>query len=233
MDRRREPISNEVAQVLVRHLLGGSYQPGQRLPSERALAESLGVGRSVVREALKSLTLLGLVEVRQGDGTFLQSSGSNLLPISFEWGLLLDEHQLLDIIEARTELEVVLAGFAAERRSEQDVQELGELLRGMRDAQDTTAFVTADVAFHLCVARAAQNSILEQMLVSIQSLLRSWITRVREAIADNAPSYHDHLPIVAAIEEGDVAAARTAMRNHLTSAGERLRTSYSHPLSRK
>jgi GntR family transcriptional regulator, transcriptional repressor for pyruvate dehydrogenase complex len=230
MDRRREPISNEVAQVLVRHLLGGSYQPGQRLPSERALAESLGVGRSVVREALKSLTLLGLVEVRQGDGTFLQSSGSNLLPISFEWGLLLDEHQLLDIIEARTELEVVLAGFAAERRSEQDVQELGERLRGMRDAQDTGAFVTADVAFHLCVARAAQNSILEQMLVSIQSLLRSWITRVREAIADNGPSYYDHLPILTAIEKGDVAAARTAMRNHLTSAGERLKTSYSHPM---
>src|SRR5580704_5803647 len=165
MDRRREPISSEVAQVLVRHLLGGSYQPGQRLPSERALAESLGVGRSVVREALKSLTLLGLVEVRQGDGTYLQSRGSDLLPLSFEWGLLLGDHQIQDTIEARIELETVLAGFAAERRSEQDVRELGELLRGMRDAKDTAAFVSADVAFHLRVAKAAQNSILEQMLV--------------------------------------------------------------------
>lgn len=233
MDRRREPISSEVAQVLVRHLLGGSYQPGQRLPSERALAESLGVGRSVVREALKSLTLLGLVEVRQGAGTYLQSHGSNLLPVSFEWGLLLGEHQLQDTIEARIELEVVLAGLAAERRSEQDVQELGELLRGMRDAQDTSAFATADVGFHLRVAKAAQNSILEQMLVSIQSLLRSWITRVREAATDRGPSYRDHVPIHAAIEKGDVAAARTAMRNHLNNAGERLKkTSYSYPVKR-
>lgn len=231
MDRRREPISSEVAQVLVRHLLGGSYQPGQRLPSERALADSLGVGRSVVREALKSLTLLGLVEVRQGDGTYLQSRGSNLLPVSFEWGLLLGQHQLQDTIEARTELEVVLAGFAAERRSEQDVRELGELLRGMRDAQDTAAFVSADVAFHLRVAKAAQNSILEQMLVSIQSLLRSWITRVREAATDHGPSYRDHVPIHAAIEKGDVTAAREAMRTHLANAGERLKkTSYSHPV---
>ena len=233
MDRRREPISSEVAQVLVRHLLGGAYQPGQRLPSERALAESLGVGRSVVREALKSLTLLGLVEVRQGDGTYLQSRGSNLLPVSFEWGLLLGQHQLQDTIEARTELEVVLAGFAAERRSEQDVRELGELLRGMRDATDTAAFVSADVAFHLRVAKSAQNSILEQMLVSIQSLLRSWITRVREAATDHGPSYRDHVPIHAAIERGDVAAAREAMRNHLVNAGERLKnTSYSHPVQR-
>lgn len=229
MDRRREPISSEVAQVLVRHLLGGSYQPGQRLPSERALADSLGVGRSVIREALKSLTLLGLVEVRQGDGTYLQRRGSDLLPVSFEWGLLLGEHQLQDTIEARTELEVVLAGFAAERRSEQDVQELGELLGCMHDAQDTASFVSADVAFHLRVAKAAQNSILEQMLVSIQSLLRSWITQVRAAATDHGPSYRDHVPIHAAIERGDVAAAQEAMRNHLTNAGERLKGVVGYP----
>jgi len=223
MERRREPISSEVAQVLVRHLLGGAYQPGQRLPSERALAESLGVGRSVVREALKSLTLLGLVEVRQGDGTYLQSRGSDLLPVSFEWGLLLGDHQLQDTIEARTELEVVLAGLAAERRDEQDVRELGELLGRMHDAKETAAFVAADVAFHLRVAQSARNTILEQMLNSIQSLLRSWITRVRDASTDHSLSYRDHVPIHAAIEIGDAAAARQAMRNHLTNAGERLK----------
>jgi GntR family transcriptional repressor for pyruvate dehydrogenase complex len=223
MDRRREQISTEVAQILVRHLLGGSYQPGQRLPSERALAESLGVGRSVIREALKSLTLLGLVEVRQGDGTYLQSRGSDLLPLSFEWGLLLGDHQIQDTIEARIELETVLAGFAAERRNEQDVQKLGELLQRMRNAPDTAAFVSADVAFHLCVAKAAQNSILEQMLTSIQSLLRSWITRVQDAATNRSPSYQDHVPIYAAIEQGDAAAAREAMRKHLMNAGERLK----------
>jgi GntR family transcriptional regulator, transcriptional repressor for pyruvate dehydrogenase complex len=79
---------------------------------------------------------------------------------------------------------------------------------------------------------SAQNSILEQMLVSIQSLLRSWITRVREAATDHGPSYRDHVPILAAIEKGDVAAARAAMRSHLTNAGERLKTSYSQPVKR-
>jgi DNA-binding FadR family transcriptional regulator len=73
-------------------------------------------------------------------------------------GLLLGEHQLQDTIEARMELEVVLAGHAAERRSEQDVQELGELLLGMRDAKDIGAFITADVAFHVRVAAARTRS---------------------------------------------------------------------------
>ena len=103
----------------------------------------------------------------------------------------------------------------------------------MHEAKDTETFVTADVAFHLRIAKAAQNSILEQMLVSIQSLLRSWITRVRDAATDHGPSYRDHVPIHAAIEKGDAAAAREAMRNHLINAGERLKkVSYGHPAKR-
>ena len=145
MDRAREPISSEVAQVLITHLLGGAYQPGQRLPSERALAGSLGVGRSVVREALKALTLLGLVQVRQGDGTYLQRRGSDLLPYSFEWGLLLDDHQLQDTIEARSELEVLLVALAARRRNQEDLDDLTQLLLRMHDADDTESFVNADV----------------------------------------------------------------------------------------
>jgi DNA-binding FadR family transcriptional regulator len=123
----------------------------------------------------------------------LQSRPSELLPVSFEWGLPLGEHQ--------HQLQLQL--------------------------QDTIA----DVAFHLHVAKAAQNSILEQMLVSIQSLLRSWITRVRDASTGHGPSCRDHVPIHAAIEKGDVAAAREAMHSHLTNAGERLKqASLGHPV---
>ena len=111
MDRDRVPISSEVAQVLMDHLLHDGYEVGQRIPSERALAASLGVGRSVIREALKSLALLGLVQVRAGDGNYLQSRSSGLLPNTFEWGMLLDDNRIEEIIEARRELEVVLAGF--------------------------------------------------------------------------------------------------------------------------
>src|SRR3954454_22715852 len=112
LERATVPISSEVAQVLMSHLLE-EYEGGQRIPSERALAASLGVGRSVIREALKSLALLGLVQVRAGAANYRQSRSSWLLPNTFEWGMLLDDNRIEEIIEARRALEVVLAGFAA------------------------------------------------------------------------------------------------------------------------
>ena len=78
----------EIARRLLDYFLSGEVEPGERIPSERRLAESLGVGRSLVREALKSLHLLGLLEVRQGDGTYLKRTDSELLPQVIEWGLL-------------------------------------------------------------------------------------------------------------------------------------------------
>jgi|ERR1700722_2675085 GntR family transcriptional repressor for pyruvate dehydrogenase complex len=220
--RAREPVSNEVAQVLLTHLVSGEYKPGQRLPPERALADSLGVGRSLIREALKALTLLGLIEVRPGDGTYLRRRPSNLLPASFEWGLLLGENQLEDVMEARQELEVVLAGLAAQRRTDEDIADLRVLLETMRDATEAADFVAADVAFHLRVAQTAKNSVLQSMHSGTQSLLHAWISRVIAAADETKPSYLEHEPVFQAISDGDVAAARNAISRHLQLAGARL-----------
>jgi GntR family transcriptional repressor for pyruvate dehydrogenase complex len=222
MDRDRVPISSEVAQVLMSHLLNDGYEVGQRIPSERALAASLGVGRSVIREALKSLALLGLVQVRAGDGNYLQSRSSGLLPNTFEWGMLLDENTLDEVIEARRELEVVLAGLAAARRTQEDIDDLHALLETMRAAPADQHFVEADVAFHLRIARAAKNAVLQQMLESTHSLLYAWISRVIEAAGDTRPSVSEHVPVLEAIEAGDVEGARAAIRDHLDRAGSRL-----------
>ena len=221
--RTREPVSNEVAQVLLSHLVGGEYKPGQRLPPERALAESLGVGRSLMREALKALTLLGLIEVRPGDGNYLRRRPSNLLAESFEWGLLLGEHQITDVIEARLEIEMILAGMAARRRTDEDISALKELLQKMRNAREPAEFVAADVAFHLRVAQSARNSVLQSMHSGTQSLLHAWISRVIEAAGDTTPSYREHVPILHAIEQGSAVAARKAIREHLQAAGARLK----------
>jgi len=233
MDRDRVPISSEVAQVLMDHLLHDGYEVGQRIPSERALAASLGVGRSVIREALKSLALLGLVQVRAGDGNYLQSRSSGLLPNTFEWGMLLDDNRIEEIIEARRELEVVLAGFAAARRTQEDIDDLRGLLAAMRAAPADQRFVEADVAFHLRIARAAANPVLQQMLESTHSLLHAWITRVIEAAGDTNMSVGEHVPVLEAIEAGDVEGARQAIRDHLDRAGDRLSATVSEHTSRE
>jgi GntR family transcriptional regulator, transcriptional repressor for pyruvate dehydrogenase complex len=220
----RETLTMEVARRLLDYFLSGEVEPGMRIPSERRLAESLGVGRSLVREALKSLHLLGLLEVRQGDGTYLKRTDSELLPQVIEWGLLLGERPALDLVEARAHLEVVVAGLAAERRDARALDDLRGLLTEMRESSDNPLrFVEADVGFHLRVAEAAGNVILNDMLSGVRALLRVWIRRVVEAAGRTGPSYEDHLPIFEAIERGDRAAAIAAMAAHMEGASARLK----------
>jgi GntR family transcriptional repressor for pyruvate dehydrogenase complex len=219
----RQSLSTEISRKLLDYLLAGHVAPGERLPPERKLAEALGVGRGVVREALKSLTLLGLIEVRQGDGTYLKRTDSELLPQAIEWGLLLGTPRILDLVEARRHLEIIVAGLAAERRDDHALDDLRKLLGEMRAAMgDADRFVAADVAFHLRVAEAAGNDTLYQIMLSIRSLLQVWISRVMHAASDYHPSLDDHLPILEAIEVGDPEAARAAVAAHLERATDRL-----------
>jgi GntR family transcriptional regulator, transcriptional repressor for pyruvate dehydrogenase complex len=220
---KREPLATHIARRLVEFILSGQVEPGARMPSERALAEAFGVGRSAMREALKALSLIGLVEVRQGDGTYLRKADSALLPELIEWGLLLGEPRTMDLVEARQEIEVVIAGLAAKRRSEADLVELRALLERMRDAATAQSFVETDVSFHLRLAEAAGNSALRDIHSSVQALLRTWIARVVEASGDTVPSYLEHVPLLEAVEARDVAGAQAAMASHMSSAAERLR----------
>jgi len=222
----REPISTQVARRLVEFILSGQVEPGTRMPSERALAEAFGVGRSAMREALKALSLIGLVEVKQGDGTYLRKADSALLPELIEWGLLLGEQRTLDLVEARQEIEVVIAGLAARRRTDADIAELAAILTKMELAASLTAFVEADVQFHLRLAMAAGNSALRDIHSSVQALLRTWIARVVTASGDTLPSYSEHVPILDAVVRGDAPAAQLAMAAHMSSAASRLRETF-------
>jgi GntR family transcriptional regulator, transcriptional repressor for pyruvate dehydrogenase complex len=219
---KREPVATQIARRLVEVILSGEIEPGARMPSERQLAESFGVGRSAMREALKALTLIGLVEVRQGDGTFLRRADSALLPEVIEWGLLLGEPRTMDLVEARQEIEIVLAGLAAQRRSDEEIAQLRRLLEKMEHATTAAEFVESDVAFHLVLANASRNSALRDIHSSIQALLRAWILRAISSGDSMLPSYAEHVPVFEAVERGDAAAAREAMATHMSSAAARL-----------
>ncbi|MET0887167.1 MAG: FadR/GntR family transcriptional regulator [Mycetocola sp.] len=219
---RNDPASTEVARALLDYILSGHIGPGEKLPSERALSESLGVGRSIVREGIKSLGLLGLVEFRHGGGTYLRSSESELLPKVIEWGLLLGEQRVADLIEARKYLEVIVAELAAERRTDEQLKHIEDAMTAMDDAKTTEEFVDADVAFHLAVASAANNGALTNMHSSIASLLRVWIHRNMEAATSFEPSRGEHVPIIDAIRRKDSSAAGESARIHMHAASLRL-----------
>jgi GntR family transcriptional repressor for pyruvate dehydrogenase complex len=220
--RSREPLTSEITRRLLDYLLSGTIQPGERMPSERKLAEALGVGRSIVRQALKSLTVLGLLEVRQGDGTYLRRMDSPFLPVAIEWGLLLGAKRADDLVEARHHLEVIVAGLAAERRDEATLAEMRRTAAVMASTRDADEFIAADLAFHTAMAEAARNQTLLQIMSSIRTLLQVWISRVVHNSPEPVETTSEHQAVLKAIEARDPAAAREAMEGHMAHATQRL-----------
>lgn len=168
--------------------------------------------------------MLGLLDVRQGDGTYLSQSGSDLLPQVIEWGLLLGQRRIYDLVEARAEIEVLVAGIAAERATETSTARLRERLEALRAAgDDVDLYVDADVALHLEIATLTENETFISLVTSLRSLLGVWAQRVLVHAGETSSSFAMHEPIVDAIGRGDVDAARAAMRAHMERADRRLR----------
>ena len=218
-----ENVASQLARHLMEQTAAGGLASGQRLPSERELAESLGIGRSAVREAIKLLGLLGIVEVRLGDGTYIREPNAAILSEIIEWGLLVGGHSVLDLVEVRGPLEVTAAGLAAVRRSERDVAELRTLLRAMLRAKSVSTQVNYDVQFHLRLAEASKNVAIANLLRSLQSLLRAWAHKSHESHDPAAGPMHDyHSDIFRAVEQQDRAAAQAHMSAHMEDGTRRL-----------
>jgi GntR family transcriptional repressor for pyruvate dehydrogenase complex len=216
--------AQQIAHQLLEHLLSGRVKPGDRLPSERQLAETLKVSRSTIRDAMKSLLMLGIITVRPGGGSFFQDAPSSLLPKTVEWGLLVGERHTKDLVEARAFIEIAVARLAAERRSEATIAKLAKLVEEMKAARkDPKRFVQADLAFHMALADASQNSALRDILSGMRTLLAVWIRRVIEAAGDADYSYRRHRKIFEAVKQADPEAAAKAMEEHMNSAAERLK----------
>jgi GntR family transcriptional regulator, transcriptional repressor for pyruvate dehydrogenase complex len=214
---------SEVAKRLLGYFTSGDIQPGTRLPPERQLAASLGVGRSAVREALAALDLLGVVHIRPGSGTYLRGSASELLPQTLSWGLMLGEQRTRELIELRHGLEVEAARLAAGRASDEHIARLGVCLGQMWDNMgDLAAFVEADRHFHLEVGEAAGNLVLRDLLQNVRSLLRVWAERVLRDEVLTRLTYDEHAAVFHAISDHDPARAGEAMAAHMNSAGVRL-----------
>lgn len=217
----RKSADIERTRALLELISKTGYQIGQKLPGERALSQELGVGRASLRESIKSLILLGVLEQRQGDGTYIAGGGDSLLPQVIGWGLLLNKPEIDELLEARQAVEVGLAQLAAQKQRRLQIVRLRELYDRMVAAgDDIDAFVEADVEFHMAIAAAAENQVLAGLLHNIRSLLRVWTTRVIAAAQETETALAYHLSVVNAIEEGDSHAANIAMFA-LTERGKR------------
>lgn len=233
-DRLTSVASDSAAAAVARRLLdlitSGELEPGTRLPPERQLAATLEVGRSAVREALASLEVLGVVDVRPGSGTYLRGSVSELLPQSLSWGMLIGRRSTTELLEVRGALEIYSARLAAERMPADAVLRLEEHLSRMRvEAGDPKAFVEADLAFHHELASSVDNAVLLDLLQIIRSLLRVWSDRAVEDPDEIQRAITEHTAVHAAIAERDGDLAASAMAAHMHTASARLAQSLGTP----
>lgn len=214
----------EVTRRLLDYFTTGTLQPGDRLPPERQLAASMGVGRSAIREALAALELLGVVDVRPGSGTYLRGRASELLPQTLSWGMLIGAPKTRELIEVRHALEVQAARLAAATSGAGTVAELEERLATMEFHVDSNygAFVAADMHFHQTIARAADNALLEDLLQSVRSLIRIWVERALNDSDQARLACAEHRTVLEALRANNADAAASAMSRHMDTARRRL-----------
>lgn len=220
----RTSTASVVARQLLDELSKDQFVSGTRLPSEREMADTLGVGRSTLREAMSALDLLGIIEVRPGSGSYLRADSSQLLPQALKWGLALGQPENQDLIEVREHLEVLAASLAAKRADDADVARLEVLVQAMRDAgSNVEAFVDADIAFHLETAIIARNSVLEGVLESIRALLEAWFDRTLRVEGTMSETLREHELVFEAIKNRDPDEAESRMKALMDAADLRLK----------
>jgi GntR family transcriptional repressor for pyruvate dehydrogenase complex len=212
---RRNKVYEEVAKQIERLILQ-KLQPGDKLPSERELAEMLQVSRSSIRDAIRSLELMGLVEPRQGAGTIVRELSAESLANPFANALKRRQELVSELLDFRKMLEPPLAARAATHVSPDEISEMEEILQRQEGTlSHGEAAIAEDAEFHYSIALASGNSIVLKVLDILMDLLRD--TRERSLQLKGRPerSLAGHRRILAAIKRHDAEAAKNAMRRHI------------------
>ena len=217
---RKNKVYEEVAQQIERLILK-KLRPGDKLPSERELAEMLKVSRSSIRDAIRGLELRGLVEPRQGAGTIVREVSSESSTNPFASALNRRRELVSELLDFRKMLEPPLAARAAMHATAGEIAEMEDILQRQEEKQiQGDAAVAEDAEFHYSIALASGNSVVLKVLDILMDLLRD--TRERSLQLDGRPqkSLAGHRRILAAIKRHDGEAAKSAMRRHIEDVEE-------------
>jgi GntR family transcriptional regulator, transcriptional repressor for pyruvate dehydrogenase complex len=218
-------VTDEAIEKIKEMIISGALRPGDRLPREADLAQRLGLSRSSLREAVRALSLVRILDVRQGDGTYVTSLDSALLLDALSFVIELNQDQsVLELLEARRLLEADAAGLAAVRIAPEQVAELRALLEAMPGCSDVEDFVENDIGFHRTIAEAAGNGVLAKLLESLSS--RTIRARIWRAITQSGAidrTVAEHQAICDAIEQQSPELARAWMSVHIASVEAWLR----------
>jgi len=214
--RQRSTLVSDITQELRQMILTGKVQSGEFLPSRKDLAAQFGVGLSTVQEAIQALTVVGMIESHPGKGTWVRDDALDTLIHPAVVKARLGELNAREVYEARFVIEVALTGFAAQRATSEDMERIWEALKAMEaTVENEESFVEVDLEFHLAVAKAGHNDLLEQFYHLARKLLSEVITEMVRLPKVKEDSIHLQRAIAQAIEQRDLHKARQAALDHV------------------
>jgi GntR family transcriptional repressor for pyruvate dehydrogenase complex len=219
---RRSQVRDQVFEQLRAQIMSGAWKAGQKIPSENVLSRELGASRITIRECLQKLVTLGLLEARQGEGTFVREYAADMHLNQLYPLLALDRPAMRDVLEYRRIMERGTASLAALRASQEDIAELERIYACMvESSKDMAAFARADLDFHLALARITRNPIIAKVNEIIRAILDSSMVAIVTALGAR-DGLHYHRQLIDAITGRDPARAERLMEEHIIRTIERL-----------
>lgn len=217
----RQSLSDRLARQIRGTIQGGNFRRGDRLPPIMEMARRFGVGHPTIREALKKLEAMGVVDIRHGSGVFVTRSDDLLVLASPEHSGTLTKKLLLDLIRARMPLELQAVADAVHTASAEHLAEMRRLLiEAGANIYDDERLNTANMGFHHQIARASGNVVLAQLLNALHDLFSDEQRMILGIGADRQRDLEEHLAILDAVEQRDEARAVELMRSHLEGVKE-------------
>jgi len=211
---RSERVTDAILSQLRDLLDSGELEPGEKLPSEKDLADAFGVGRSTIRESLQFLEQMGLIETRHGVGRFVTEE-VEIISGGLNWVQDLRVSSAMNLLEARETVEVDCARYAAERAGAEDVEALEQLLATIRDSSCIRSAFEAEMDFHLRLAESCGNPVMSNLVRMLFATLRLQVRDFEETMPFTRERIIELFSdVVQALRERDPGRAARAMREH-------------------
>ncbi|MGH9660010.1 MAG: FadR/GntR family transcriptional regulator [Bryobacteraceae bacterium] len=224
---REQTLVERAQEQLEKLVLEGSFRTGDRLPSEYEMGRTLGVSRTVVREAVRHLAAKGLVEPRTGSGIYVKELGSSTIQGPMHLLMRANTLSVKQILEVRVVVEVEIAGLAADRAMPEDIKAMEETVRQMsrpRTAQKLSAtdYAKLDMRFHEHLAEASRNPLFVALAGAIREVMLEPLTQTARRIGGAAIKHAviDHTRVLERVKARDPEGARAAMRQELSTASD-------------
>ena len=216
---QKTTLTSATLDQLIAYVVKGDWKAGDRIPPERELCEQLGIARPSLREALTAMELIGMLDRRTGEGTFVLPK-SEFLSKPLLWALTGTDHEeLQDIIESRVLIEQSLAALAAKRATKEEIEAIATIVAGMEDdIRQGRSILEADLRFHLAIADAAHNLVLRNAVQLLRNMMRQWLSLKLEIPGVPERVLEQHTAILDGIRQRKPEAASAAMAAHLTSS---------------